>query len=158
MGRQLDLVHDPEAAPARNGLGTVHHVALAIGTEAEQLPDHLPQEVVDARVARLSELVEELTSQRAEERCGEVVEVLIESVGGGPNGMTAEGRTAGQAPDVDGSTTLRGPDLRVGDLVTARVVGSAGVDLVATLLPDAPGALGLLALMGLRPRQFMRRG
>lgn len=42
-GRQLDLVHDPEAAPARNGLGTVHHVALAIGTEAEQLVlhDHL---------------------------------------------------------------------------------------------------------------------
>ena len=105
------------------------------GTEAEQLPDHLPQDVVDARVARLSELVEELTSQRAEERCGEVVEVLIESVGGGPDGTTAEGRTAGQAPDVDGSTTLRGPDLRVGDLVTARVVGSAGVDLVATLLP-----------------------
>ena len=105
------------------------------GTEAEQLPDHLPQDVVDARVARLSELVEELTSQRAEERCGEVVEVLIESVGGGPDGTTAEGRTAGQAPDVDGSTTLCGPDLHVGDLVTARVVGSAGVDLVATLLP-----------------------
>ena len=105
------------------------------GTEAEQLPDHLPQDVVDARVARLSELVEELTSQRAEERCGEVVEVLVESVGGGPDGTTAEGRTAGQAPDVDGSTTLCGPDLRVGDLVTARVVGSAGVDLVATLLP-----------------------
>ena len=105
------------------------------GTEAEQLPDHLPQHVVDARVTRLSELVEELTSQRAEERCGEVVEVLIESVGGGLDGTTAEGRTAGQAPDVDGSTTLCGADLHVGDLVTARVVGSAGVDLVATLLP-----------------------
>ena len=105
------------------------------GTEAEQLPDHLPQDVVDARVARLTELVEELTSQRAEERCGEVVEVLVESVGGGLDGMTAEGRTAGQAPDVDGSTTVAGPGLRVGDLVRARVVGSAGVDLVATLLP-----------------------
>jgi len=29
-GRMLDLVHDPDAPPARNGLGTVHHVALAI--------------------------------------------------------------------------------------------------------------------------------
>ena len=105
------------------------------GTEAEQLPDHLPQDVVDARVARLTELVEELTSQRAEERCGEVVEVLVESVAGGWDGTTAEGRTAGQAPDVDGSTTLVGPDLRVGDLVRARVVGSVGVDLVAELLP-----------------------
>ena len=100
------------------------------GTEAEGLPDHLPQDVVDARVARLTALVEELTSQRAEERYGEVVEVLVDSVVDG----VAEGRTAGQAPDVDGSTTIAGADLRVGDLVRARVVGSAGVDLVATLL------------------------
>ena len=41
------------------------------GTEAEGLPDHLAQEVVDERVARLSALVEELTAQRAEERVGE---------------------------------------------------------------------------------------
>ncbi|MCU1691991.1 MAG: ribosomal protein methylthiotransferase, partial [Frankiales bacterium] len=34
------------------------------GTEAEGLPDHLPQDVVDERVARLQDLVEELTSQR----------------------------------------------------------------------------------------------
>ena len=101
------------------------------GTEAEGLPDHLPQHVVDDRVARLTRLVEELTSQRAEERIGEVVEVLVDSIVDG----VAEGRTAGQAPDVDGSTTIVGADLRVGDLVRARVVGSAGVDLVATLLP-----------------------
>ena len=100
------------------------------GTEAEGLPDHLPQHVVDARVTRLTLLVEELTSQRAEERVGEVVEVLVDSVVDG----VAEGRTAGQAPDVDGSTSIAGADLRVGDLVRARVVGSAGVDLVATLL------------------------
>ena len=48
-----------------------------------------------------------------------------------------EGRTAGQAPEVDGSTTLVGAGvetLEVGDLVAARVVGSGGVDLVAELL------------------------
>ena len=48
-----------------------------------------------------------------------------------------EGRTAGQAPEVDGSTALVGAgvgDLAVGDLVAARVVGSEGVDLVAELL------------------------
>jgi len=103
------------------------------GTEAEGLPDHLPQDVVDARVARVTQLVEELTSQRAEERVGELVEVLVDVVRDG----LAEGRTAGQAPEVDGATTLTGPgtDLLVpGDLVRARVVGSEGVDLVAELV------------------------
>ena len=107
------------------------------GTEAETLPDHLPQSVVDERVARLTGLVEELTSQRAEERRGEVVEVLVDSVLGPPDGGGVEGRTAGQAPEVDGSTTLTGPGadlLAVGDLVRARVVGSEGVDLVAELV------------------------
>ncbi len=103
------------------------------GTEAEHLADHLPQDVVDARVARLQALTEELTSQRAEERVGELVEVLIESVDGG----TAEGRAAHQAPEVDGSTTVSGPGLRIGDLVTAVVTGSEGVDLVAQLVPAA---------------------
>jgi hypothetical protein len=74
------------------------------GTEAETLPDHLPQDVVDERVHRLQMLVEELTAQRAEDRIGEVVEVLVESVDGG----SAEGRSAGQAPEVDGTTTLVG--------------------------------------------------
>jgi ribosomal protein S12 methylthiotransferase RimO len=97
------------------------------GTEAETLPDHLPQEVVDERVARLSALVEELTSQRAEERYGETLAVLVESVEDGQ----AEGRALHQAPEVDGATLLRGDGFAVGDVVTAVVVGSEGVDLVA---------------------------
>ena len=36
-GHFVDLVESPDAPVARNGLGTVHHVAFAIGTAAEQL-------------------------------------------------------------------------------------------------------------------------
>ena len=36
-GRTIDLVRDASAPAAINGLGTVHHVAMAIGTEDEQL-------------------------------------------------------------------------------------------------------------------------
>jgi glyoxalase family protein len=36
-GNVLDILHQPEAPSAVNGLGTVHHVALAIGTDEEQL-------------------------------------------------------------------------------------------------------------------------
>jgi glyoxalase family protein len=36
-GKTIDVVHDVNAQSAVNGLGTVHHVAMAIGTEQEQL-------------------------------------------------------------------------------------------------------------------------
>ena len=113
------------------------------GTEAAELPDHLPQDVVDERAHRIQMLVEELTAQRAEDRVGEVVEVLVESVDGG----SAEGRSAGQAPEVDGTTTLVGlsAGLAVGDLVRATVVGSEGVDLVAELVEAGRGARVLAA-------------
>jgi len=36
-GKAIDIVVDPHAQPAVNGLGTVHHVAMAVATADEQL-------------------------------------------------------------------------------------------------------------------------
>ncbi len=36
-GKTIDVAQHPDAEPAINGLGTVHHVAMAIGSAAEQL-------------------------------------------------------------------------------------------------------------------------
>lgn len=36
-GKTIDVIHAPDAPPSMNGLGTVHHVAMAIGTAEEQL-------------------------------------------------------------------------------------------------------------------------
>ncbi len=36
-GKTIDILHAPSAPPAMNGLGTVHHVAMAIDTPEEQL-------------------------------------------------------------------------------------------------------------------------
>ncbi len=106
------------------------------GTEAEGLDGHLPEQVVAERVERLTSLVEELTARRAEERVGEAVEVLVESVDLSEDGDGVVGRTAYQGPDVDGSTTLvlspADPVPSVGDLVAATVVASEGVDLLAS--------------------------
>src|SRR5436190_22327834 len=43
-GHFIDVVVDPEAPPAINGLGTVHHVAMAISTDDEQ--QRLQQELL----------------------------------------------------------------------------------------------------------------
>jgi glyoxalase family protein len=36
-GRTIDVAHHADAETARNGIGTVHHVAMAIGTDEEQI-------------------------------------------------------------------------------------------------------------------------
>ncbi|WP_344332383.1 30S ribosomal protein S12 methylthiotransferase RimO, partial [Kitasatospora putterlickiae] len=89
------------------------------GTEAATYGDKLPEDVVADRLARLSRLAEEMTAQRAEQRIGTEVEVLVESV----DGDLVEGRAAHQAPETDGLTTLTGvEDPEVGRSYRARVV------------------------------------
>ena len=107
------------------------------GTAAASLPGKVDDDEIGARLREVSDLAEELMAQRAEERIGESVEVLIERPlpGGG-----FEGRAAHQAPDVDGATTVLG-DLRVrpGDLVRATVRAAEGVDLVADAVEIVSG-------------------
>jgi len=97
------------------------------GTEAARLDDQLPADEIRDRVERVASLVDELVAQRAADRVGERVEVLVEQVDG--DGVV--GRAAHQGPDVDGCTTLVGARVRVGELVGATVTGSVGADLVA---------------------------
>jgi ribosomal protein S12 methylthiotransferase RimO len=104
------------------------------GTEAADFADKVPAAEIQSRYERISELAEELTAQRAEERIGSTVDVLVESVEDG----VATGRAEHQAPEVDGETTVHGAELRVGDIVRAKVTASEGVDLVAEVLGGAP--------------------
>ncbi len=97
------------------------------GTEAATMGGKLDEDEIRARTEHVTTLVEELNAQRAEERVGEEVEVLVESVEDGE----VAGRAAHQGPEVDGTTYLTGIDAGVGDLVSASVVGTDGVDLIA---------------------------
>ena len=101
------------------------------GTEAATFADEikLDEGEIARRVDEFADIAEEVMAQRAADRIGETVEVLVEEALGDGR---YEGRADHQAPDVDGSTTLLADrPLAPGDLVTARVVESAGADLVA---------------------------
>jgi ribosomal protein S12 methylthiotransferase RimO len=101
------------------------------GTEAATYDGKLDEDEIRARTEHVTRLAEELTAQRAEERIGERVDVLLESL---TDDGTAEGRAAHQGPEVDGSTTVVDlPDgAYVGAIVPAVVTASDGVDLVAS--------------------------
>jgi ribosomal protein S12 methylthiotransferase RimO len=102
------------------------------GTEAAGLDGKLDHDEIRSRQQRVGGLAEELVAQRAEDRLGERVEVLVET--SGADG--AEGRAAHQAPEVDGSTTVLGGHPGVGRLVPATVRSTVGADLVAELVSD----------------------
>ncbi len=103
------------------------------GTEAAGFEEHLKldEDEIRARTEHVTNLVEELNAQRAEERMGEEVVVLVESVEDG----VVEGRAAHQGPEVDGITVLTEiTGAAVGDLVTATVESTEGVDLIARVI------------------------
>jgi len=126
------------------------------GTEAASRPGKLDDAEIARRVEEFADLADELMAQRAADRLGETLDVLIEETvpadesdaahpdgrysGNGYSGTFA-GRAAHQAPEVDGVTTVRSPvPLAPGDMVRAVVSGSDGVDLIAdAILPT--GAL-----------------
>ncbi|MDP9443888.1 MAG: radical SAM protein, partial [Actinomycetota bacterium] len=99
------------------------------GTEAAGYGGKHDAEEIRSRAEHVTRLAEQLTAQRAEDRVGQRVEVLLEAV----TGRSGAGRAAHQGPDVDGSTTVAGvPEgVRPGAVVRARVTGWSGVDLVA---------------------------
>ncbi|WP_460716502.1 30S ribosomal protein S12 methylthiotransferase RimO [Nocardioides dilutus] len=99
------------------------------GTEAASYDDKLDEDEIRARAEHVSSLVEELNGQRAEERVGEEVSVLVEEV----TDEEVIGRAEHQGPEVDGATSLTGR-AQVGDIVRARVFGTEGIDLVAAPL------------------------
>jgi ribosomal protein S12 methylthiotransferase RimO len=94
------------------------------GTDAERFDSKLSEPEIAARVEHITALADELMAQRAEDRIGESVEVLVEDADEGV------GRAMHQGPETDGVTRLTGPVER-GRFVPAVVVGSEGVDLVA---------------------------
>jgi ribosomal protein S12 methylthiotransferase RimO len=98
-------------------------------TEGMSLQNKVAPEVIGERVAELSTLVDELISQRAEARVGEMVTVLIEDE------EEQEGRADHQGPDVDGSTFIKSRNrYRIGEYVEAVVSDVSGVDLIAQVI------------------------
>ncbi|MDI3405999.1 30S ribosomal protein S12 methylthiotransferase RimO [Streptomyces cavernicola] len=107
------------------------------GTEAATYENKLDEDVVAERLARISRLAEELTAQRADERVGETLNVLVESLDGEDG---AFGRAAHQAPETDGQVVFAdGAGLTVGRMVEAKVVGTLGVDLVVEQVSEEAG-------------------
>jgi len=109
------------------------------GTEAATLPDQVPEHVREARRDRLMSIQQEIAFVRSRSQVGKVVEVLVDRhFGGGADdrhgGYSAVGRTAGDAPEIDGVIYLRGAAPMPGEFCQARITDGLGYDLAGEVI------------------------
>ena len=101
------------------------------GTAAATLPDQVPEEVKQERLARLMAAQQPISRARNEKRVGRVVDVLIE----GKKDDVVFGRSYAEAPDVDGKIYLEHADhLLTGQYVPVRLIRAEEYDMIGELV------------------------
>jgi ribosomal protein S12 methylthiotransferase len=100
------------------------------GAVANALPDHIPPEVQQERLARLMLLQEEISEQRLKRKIGKTMKVLVDKV----NEEGAIARSSADAPEIDGVVYIEnGQQLKSGDFVEVKIIDSDTHDLWAEI-------------------------
>ena len=98
------------------------------GAAANALPDHIPPEIQQERLARLMQLQEKISRDRLAGKFGQKLSVLVDSID--ENGAIA--RSSADAPEIDGMVFINdGLSLQPGDWVDVRVTRTDTHDLWA---------------------------
>jgi ribosomal protein S12 methylthiotransferase len=101
------------------------------GTPSPAYPEQVDPALAAERAARVQEAQDAIAWERASAQVGTTVEVLVDGPSEDP-AFAWEGRTAGQAPEIDGVVYLRGRRaFTPGRFARARVVEVDGYELVA---------------------------
>jgi ribosomal protein S12 methylthiotransferase len=100
------------------------------GASANDLPNHLPPEVQQERLARLMQLQETISGVGLARKVGRTMEVLVDEV----NDEGAIARSSADAPEIDGLVYIEdGQALNMGDFVNVTVTDSDAHDLWAEI-------------------------
>ena len=98
------------------------------GAGANDLPDPVPEVLKQERWERFMALQQEISAARLQAKIGRTIEILIDEA----DAQGAVGRSAADAPEIDGRVFLDGVGgLQPGDLVEAQVTGADEYDLWA---------------------------
>jgi ribosomal protein S12 methylthiotransferase len=96
------------------------------GAAANALPNAVPEELKQERLARFMEVQEAISAEKLQRRVGRLETVLVDEV----NGDEAIARTMSDAPEIDGVVYLADAEgLNPGDLVEVQITDADGHDL-----------------------------
>ncbi len=99
------------------------------GTPSPGFPDQVPAEVAAERAAIVQDLQDRIAWERNQTLVGAVTDVLVDGPSQDP-AFALEGRTAGQAPEIDGVVYLRGGRFEPGRFARVSIVEVEGYELV----------------------------
>jgi ribosomal protein S12 methylthiotransferase len=99
------------------------------GTPAHGLGDPVPAEVKEDRREALMALQGQISAERNRERVGETIEVLVEGTHPDTDLLLC-GRSAAQAPEIDGQVIINDGTAEAGEFVTVEVTEAHPYDLV----------------------------
>jgi ribosomal protein S12 methylthiotransferase len=101
------------------------------GAKANELPDHVPQEVKEERLARFMEVQERISAAKLKAKIGTMQTVLVDEIVRDTEGnFEAIGRTKADAPEIDGVVYMEDAEgLTPGDFVEVEIYSADGHDL-----------------------------
>jgi ribosomal protein S12 methylthiotransferase len=106
------------------------------GAAANALPDPVPEEVKQERLARFMDLQSQISAEKLQRKVGTVQKVLVDAI----DGELAIARSMADAPEIDGLVQVQdgaAMGLKVGSFVDVRIMGADEHDLYA-LAGDDP--------------------
>jgi ribosomal protein S12 methylthiotransferase len=103
------------------------------GTTSFGLPDRVPAKTKERRRRRLMSLQKRISTRKNRRRVGERLEVLVEGTHEDTD-LLLRGRTAAQAPEIDGQVLINDGVAEAGTFVTCEVTEAHPYDLVARIV------------------------
>jgi ribosomal protein S12 methylthiotransferase len=98
------------------------------GAKANELPDHVPEELKQERVARFMATQAKISAAKLQKKIGQTVDVLIDTVS--RDGAIA--RTKADAPEIDGQVEIHGKHKHnPGDFAKVKITAAKEHDFVA---------------------------
>ncbi len=105
------------------------------GTAAASLKGQVAAKIKEQRYHQIMGLQRKISLRQQKEKIGTRMPVLVERPGKS-SGILWEGRTQGQAPEVDGITSLRGGSARPGEIVEAVITKATAYDLYGEIVRE----------------------
>jgi len=107
------------------------------GTAAAGMPHRVPHAVACRRRDTLLEIQRGISRSILAALRQTVAPVIVDRVvPSGRRGWNGEGRTRGDAPEVDGIVRIRGSGFSAGDIISVRITGNSDYDLDAVYAPE----------------------
>ncbi|HBM11545.1 MAG TPA: 30S ribosomal protein S12 methylthiotransferase RimO, partial [Rhodospirillaceae bacterium] len=100
------------------------------GAAANDLPDHVPEDVKEDRWHRFMAAQAEISAAKLQKKIGLEMQVLVDQAQGDDGYTTA--RSTADAPEIDGNVHIEGPGAETfqpGDLVTVQITDADDYDL-----------------------------